>query len=374
MKFAIIFLLFISVSACGNSSIIDAENENISIIGRADLKDGKATFAHAGVQIKFNFKGEKLEIGLTDITDGSKEHLNFYNIYINDSLTEVIEITPSKKWYSINYKFDNQPVEVTIFKRTEPMCAGGIFEGLRINEGAEVLKSKSKSRKIEWVGDSFTTGYGNLVSNPAPPKGNPSTGFHAKNQDNSKAWGAIASKTLDAEYMCTAYSGRGVYRNYNNSVKGTLPKIYIEISPDTTNKKWNFNLYQPDLIVVNLGQNDFGPETYSPVIMTDSLRFTNAYLELLEVINIHNPNAKILITIGGGLSDYYPLDFKRLSRSRLWLNNIKNTFNQSHPNSCNIFELKTIIAPYGEDWHPTFESHKTMANQAVVVIKKIMNW
>ena len=217
MRFTFIFLLFISISSCGKLTEIAGKDENITIIGRVNSQTENPIFAHAGVQIKFNFKGETLAIGLSDITDGLPEHLNLYNVYINDSLIQVIQITGLKKWYKINYQFKNQIVEVVVFKRTEAMCAGGIFEGLKINEGAEISKAKLKSKKIEWIGDSFTAGYGNLVSNLAPPNGNPSTGFHAENEDNSKAWGAIASKKLDAEYMCTVFSGRGVYRNYDNS-------------------------------------------------------------------------------------------------------------------------------------------------------------
>lgn len=374
MRFSFAFLILLCFSVSGKDFIINANNENVTVIGRADFKNGKTIFSHAGVQLKFNFKGEYLAVGLSDIRDDLPESLNFYNIYINDSLVEVIKVIPLKKWYNINYSFKNRIVEVVIFKRTEAMCAGGVFHGLKVNEGAEIYKEKLKSRKIEWIGDSFTAGYGNLVSNATPPNGNPTTGFHAKNEDNSRAWGAIASKILNAEYMCTAFSGKGIYRNYDNSEEGTMPKIYNLINPVISNEKWNFSRYQPDLIVVNLGQNDFGPETQKIPLMTDSARFTKVYLELLEKIKNNNSKAKILIIIGGGLSDDYPADFKRLSRSRLWLKNISRIFNDKHYNGCAFFELQTITSPYGEDWHPSLKSHQHMADQVVLFIKKFMNW
>lgn len=374
MRFSFAFFILLCFSVSGKDFIINANNENVTLIGRADFKNSKTIFSHAGVQLKFNFKGEYLAVGLSDIRDDLPESLNFYNIYINDSLIEVIKVIPLKKWYNINYSFKNRIVEVVIFKRTEAMCAAGVFHGLKVNEGAEIYKEKLKSRKIEWIGDSFTAGYGNLVSNATPPNGNPTTGFHAKNEDNSRAWGAIASKILNAEYMCTAFSGKGIYRNYDNSEEGTITKIYNLINPVISNEKWNFSRYQPDLIVVNLGQNDFGPETQKIPLMTDSVRFTKVYLELLETIKKNNSKAKILIIIGGGLSDDYPADFKRLSRSRLWLKNIARIFNDKHYNGCALFELQTITSPYGEDWHPSLKSHQHMADQVVLFIKNFMNW
>lgn len=374
MRFIGILLIFISTDLFGGFVLVEPHDHNITIVGRADFSKKSPVFSHPGIQIKFIFKGKSLTIGLSDISNSGAEHINFYNVFANDSLIDVIEISTSKKWYNVNHIFNDSETEITIFKRTEAMCASGIFEGLKIDESAVISKVKLKSRKIEWVGDSFTAGYGNLASNLPPPQGNPSTGFHAKNQDNSKAWGAVTSKALNAEYMCTVFSGRGVYRNYDNTEEGTLPKIYNLVLPDQPDVKWNFSLYQPDLVVVNLGQNDFGPESYGSIIITDSLRFTNAYLELLEKVKKNNPKAKILITIGGGLSDYFPQGLKRLSRSRVWLKNIAITFNTKYPNSCEIFELKTVQPPYGEDWHPTVNAHNKMADQAIIAIKKYMNW
>jgi len=369
-----ILLFLISINLFAGDVLVEPYDRNITIVGRANFQNKFPLFSHAGIQIKFFFKGRSLSIGLSDVSDGYPEHLNFYNVFADDSLIDVIEIKKFKKWYEVNHVFFNLKTEITIFKRTEAMCASGIFQGLKINKGAIISKVKLKSRKIEWIGDSFTAGYGNLVSNLPPPQGNPSTGFHAKNQDNSKAWGAITSKELGAEYMCTVFSGRGVYRNYDNSEKGTLPKMYNLVSPDQHNVKWNFSFYQPDLVVVNLGQNDFGPESYGSVIMTDSVRFTKSYLELLEMVKKKNPKAKILITIGGGLSDYFPRGLKCLSRSRVWLKKIAKNFNTVHPNSCETFELRTIQPPYGEDWHPTVSEHHDMADQALIAIKKYMNW
>lgn len=373
MRLIGILLLFISVAALGKNIKIPADHAGITVIGRTTEKVDPLVFAHAGIQIKFNFKGEQLGIMLDDISDGSAEHLNFYNVYVNDSLVQVIEVHGFDT-YEINYPFNNREVEIIIFKRTEAMCASGSFSGLSVNAEAIITKTKLNTRKIEWIGDSFTAGYGNLISTPPPPSGNPNTGFHAINQDNSKAWGAIASKQLNAEYMCTAFSGRGIYRNYDNSEAGTLPQMYAYVSPDSQIEKWDFTKFKSDLIVINLGQNDFGPETYGSVKMTDSTRFSNAYLDLLEMVKSNNPQAKILITIGGGLSDYFPTGFKRLTRSRTWIKAIAKQFNSKYPNSCKTFELQTIQPPYGEDWHPTVKSHNKMAKEAVVAIKKYMNW
>lgn len=376
MKIFTFLLVFISSLGCSQNQIIAPSDSNITYIGRVETLKNSVHFSHAGVQIKFGFKGSELKVGLEDISDGTPEHNNFYNVFVNGEKLDSLAIQPGKKWYKIDYEFNNEICTVELFKRTEAMVAGAYFLGLKVNEGGTISKVNLKKKKIEWIGDSFTAGYGNLISIPPPPAGNPSTGFHAINQDNSLAWGCLASKALNAEYMSTVYSGRGVYRNWDNSEEGTVPSFYNYVSPNPEEgkKEWDFNQFQSDLIVITLGINDFGPETHETVVMADSSRFCSAYLVLLKIVHQKNPNAKILVTIGGGLSDYYPANFNRLSRSRLWIKAAVNSFNASNSTAIKTFELKTISPPYGEDWHPSLRAHQIMSEQAVSFIKEYMGW
>lgn len=376
MRLVVILLVLGTHLSFGNKDFIAPNDSNITFIGRVDIQTKEVHFAHAGVQIKFKFKGTTLKFGLEDISDGTAEHQNFYNLYIDGVKLDSIEINPAKRWYTIVYNFDNKECEVELFKRTEAMVAGAKFLGLKTNKGATISKVDRLKRRIEWIGDSFTAGYGNLVSIAPPPLGNPSTGFHAKNQDNSLAWGALASRMLSAEYMCTVFSGRGTYRNWDNSEEGTVPSFYNWISPNPNEGKgvWDFKKYQSDLVVINLGQNDFGPETHQTIVMTDSARFVNAYIDLLNNVHDKNPNAKILVIIGGGMSDYYPANFNRLSRSRTFIQSAVNEFNSKTSGSVTTYELKTVTPPYGEDWHPTITAHQQMAQQAITAIRALMNW
>lgn len=376
MRVIAILIVFLSFSGQAKDLKIAANDSNITFIGRVDVQSKAVHFAHAGIQIKFKFKGTSLKFGLEDISDGTPEHQNFYNIYINGKKLDSIEINPAKRWYKIPYNFNNKVCEVELFKRTEAMVAGARFLGLKTNNGATISKVERLKRKIEWVGDSFTAGYGNLVSIAPPPSGNPGTGFHAKNQDNSLAWGALASNAVNAEYECNVFSGRGVYRNWDNSEEGTVPSFYNQISPNPNEGKveWDFSKHQPDLVVINLGQNDFGPETHQTVVMTDSARFVNAYIDLLNNVQQKNPTAKILVIIGGGMSDYYPAKLKRLSRSRRFIYDAVNTFKAKNTTTIKTFELKTVTPPYGEDWHPTLAAHQIMAKQVTEEIQRYMNW
>lgn len=368
----VLFFCFLSL---GSFAIkVSALDSNFTYTGRFDLNKGKViSFGYTGSKIEFDFKGEDLRVGLSDLSDGFPEHENYYNVIINGKVLDVIKATVGLKYYKIDLPSTHMFYRIEIFKRTEAICAIGVFHGVKFNEG-ELRKSNSIKRNIEWIGDSFLCGYGNMVSNNPPPNGNPSTGFHAKNENGYESFGAITSRALAANFYSVAISGRGVSRNFDGSTTGVIPSVYASIYPDSLRSThYSFQTNQ-DLVVIKLSTNDFGPEIQSPPILLDSTSFVQAYLSFIDIVVKHNPEAKIILAIGGGLSDWYPSGLKRLSRCRSWVNVILNESKLVHSNKFAFFEFKTISAPYGEDWHPTIKSQNKMAKEVTPFIKEFMDW
>jgi lysophospholipase L1-like esterase len=371
-KVLLVFCLFLSF--CSFAVKVAPSDSNFTYTGRFDFSAKKVvSFGYTGAKIKFDFKGEVLSIGLSDWSDGFAEHENYYNIILNGKVIDVVKATAGLKYYKIDLPSNDIFYKIEIFKRTEVACAIGVFHGVKFNVG-ELRKSINIKRNIEWVGDSFLCGYGNMVSNNPPPNGNPSTGFHAKNENGYESFGAITSRALAANFYSVAISGRGVSRNFDGSTTGVIPSIYELIYPDSLGAKHYYFEINQDLVVIKLSTNDFGPEIQSPAILLDSTSFVKAYLSFIDIVVKHNPEAKIILAIGGGLSDGYPLGLKRLSRCRSWVNVILNESKLAHSNKFAFFEFKTISAPYGEDWHPTIKSQNKMAKEVTPFIKEFMDW
>jgi lysophospholipase L1-like esterase len=343
-------------------------------VGRFDFSNPLAPkFAHSGSMIEFEFKGIWFDIKMHDISQEGPQNKNFFTVLKNGETIEVIEIDTFQRKYHININSPDSFVVVQIFKRTEARCGITVFKGISI-ENSFFKKTAPKERKIEWIGDSFMAGYGNLVSIQPPPKGNPSTGFHAENEDGYQAFGAITSRFFNADYSCIAVSGHGVYRNYDVGEEWTLPKIYPYLFPDVVNlKKFDFS-YNPDLIVIKIGTNDFGAEIRKPPVMADSARFVSAYLEFLNFVTKKNPTSKIVLAVGGGISDVFPKGLNRLSRFITWVKNVKMEAEKKFSNQFGFFEFKLITPPYGEDWHPTKKDQYTFAEEITPFIKNFMKW
>ena len=369
-----LILILSSFLSCSKGKEIKPSSDVFRYIGRFDLTNlEKVKFAHSGNQIEFRFKGIYFEIGLNDMSSGGAEDKNYFSIIINGEVSQVVEGTPFLKYHKILVNSPDSFSSIEIFKRTEALCAVAVFHGIKFDEG-EFKKKLAKKRRIEWIGDSFLVGYGNLVSIEAPPKGNPSSGFHAVNQNSYSAFGAITSRFLDADFSCIGFSGRGLYRNFDKSENGTLPKEYSKAYFNKgVEKAYDFS-FNPHLIVIAIGKNDFGGELSKPPNMTDSIRFVKTYLKFLELIIKNNPNAKIVLAVGGGLTDLTPRNLNRLSRFRSWVKVIKRLSDKYFSNTIGFFEFHSQEPPYGEDWHPTLISQQKLADQITPYLLQFMDW
>jgi len=368
-----IFLLF---GFCSFAKITNLEpsSDLFRYIGRFDLSNlKKVKFAHSGNQIEFQFKGDCFQIGLSDISTGGEENINFFSVIINGDVKQIIEGTPYLKYHKIEVNSPDSFSSIEIFKRTEALCAVAVFHGVKFNQG-EFRKKPVKKRRIEWIGDSFLVGYGNLASIEAPPLGNPTTGFHSRNQDGYFAFGAITSRYLNADFSCVGVSGQGVYRNFDMTETATLPKLYSKLYPnDGLEKEYGFS-FNPHLIVIKIGTNDFGAEMIAPPEMADSSRFVKTYLEFLKFVTQKNPNAKIVLAVGGGLTDFYPEGLQRLSRFKSWVKQIQTLAEKKFSSTFGFFEFQPQKSPYGEDWHPTVISQQKFASEITPYLIEFMKW
>lgn len=143
---------------------------------------------------------------------------------------------------------------VRLEKMTESQVGGGRFMGFFPVGGATPLPPRPRARQIEFIGDSWTVGYGNT----SPTRTCTVQEVHDLT-DTQQAFGPVVARRFDADYRVNAWSGFGMVRNYDGGVRDlNLPTVYPRLKPDDvvriaeTDDGW-----RPQVIVINLGTNDF---------------------------------------------------------------------------------------------------------------------
>ncbi|MCS6823905.1 MAG: GDSL-type esterase/lipase family protein [Cytophagaceae bacterium] len=377
MKKNSLFLLFISFTlytctspvnkATKGTTFISADHPNFYYSGRIDFSNPKAPrFSYPGITIKARFQGSLCNIKMRNYSHGNMPNgepkKNYYYIIVDDQAPELVPWDDGKEVHKLR-KLNNGIHEVTIFKRTEALVGDGEFLGLEIESGKSLLPLENiPQRKIEFIGNSITCGYGNEGDSKDCP-------FSPETENNYMAYGAITARALNAQYMAVAYSGKGMYRNYDESTKETMSLIYDRIFPHEPSPKWNFDKWKPDVVVINLGTNDFAKGN------PDSTIFCNTYLNFVKRIRNYYPQAHIFCISGPMMSDTWPPGNKAWTTIKNYITAcVKKMEVLGDKKVYSYFLTPQGEGDYGCDWHPNVKRHQKMANELTAFIKSKTAW
>ena len=209
---------------------------------------------------------------------------------IDGKPSKYVTVTDRKKLKFATPK-DNKEHAYRLIKVSESnpgkICIHDIDLG---KKGSFVEKAKSSRRRIEFIGDSFTVGYGVEAKNVED-----GTPFEKTNA--SKSYAFLLAEGFKADYQINAVSGRGLVRNYANIVpEWTLETLYDytmmgDPEQDPNTERWDFNRFTPQVVVIFVGINDFqGEPPYA-----DADKFKAAYAKLLDRLRGLHPGVKFLL-------------------------------------------------------------------------------
>ncbi len=348
---AVIVSLFIS-GCNGNHLTIPVTDHNVSYMGRIEMTDNVATLIWPGTSVKINFEGDAIYANLKD-----EKGENYYNIILDEDSIIVLHPDTNKQQYMLASNLTEGKHSIEIFKRTEWDRGKTDFYGFKIEGNSKLLPADAEKKlKIEFYGNSITSGY--AVEDYS---GNDSPDSIYTNSWNSYA--SIAARRLNADYQCISKGGIGVMVSWFTLI---MPEMYYRLIPDDPTSKWDFSKYRPDIVVINLFQNDswivnmpnhsefknrFG--TTPP----DEEYIINSYKQFVTNIRGHYPEARIICMLGN-------MDITR--KDSPWPGFVEQAVEQ-----LNDKNIQTLFVPYKKTpGHPRIEEQQIMADKLVELIKK----
>ena len=351
-----IILVLLVLNSCEffeGSSHIDADDPNIEYIGRFDFSNPKSVrFDWPGVQIRTKFEGTSCSIKL-------KDGNNDYNIFIDGSLHKIIRTTADTIYVLAN-GLKNKVHTLLIQKRTEALFGIATFEGLILDGGKDLARSIQiiKKRKIEFVGDSYFTGFCS--------EGDSSDSVVSRETQSSYvSFGPQLARRFDAEYSIVAISGSGAVKNFGESLRSSefpLPHYYNRTCLNDT-LLWDFNRWQPDAVIVRLGRNDYSQKPHPKREM-----FKTAYLKLISDIRKNYPTAHIFALCS-------PL---RKDPHCDYINSVVRELKEKNGDKkIHFIKVNIMFNPerdFGCEKHPNRFGHQKMAEFLEPIIRKEMKW
>lgn len=314
--------------------------------------DKTYVYSWPSVYFETAFKGDALTVKFDD------EH-NYFQLIVDNGEPVII-----KKPGRLDYQVQNLQAgkhRVRLEKITETQSNSGRFLGFYTSDQSKALTIPKRKRRIEFIGDSFTVGYGN--TSPSQECGNEEVYATTNSQ---LAFGPLVAKHFNADYQINASSGFGIVRNYNG---GTPDKNLIGLYPFTLHN--NSYIYasdwQPQVIVIGLGTNDFSTK------LNDGERwktreelqqdYVSKYVHFVKSLHTNNPKAQFILMASDQMEREIATQVNNVI-AQLTADGIKKV-------DSIIF---TGLDYKGCHWHPSVRDDKLIAELLINYIKSHKIW
>lgn len=355
-------LMMLTTAIAATTIETPASDSRFTFVGRTLVQQGDVSFDWSGVYARLRFEGNYLAMRVSDT------HKNYYNVWIDspmsapadkvvatfgqDSIVELVTPEDLKAKYGKRIPKEHK---VVIQKRTEGEQGTTTVHAFLTNDC--VLQAEPlKERMIEFVGDSYTCGYGTEGAN-AKERWRPET------ENVNYAYEFILSRYFDADVYVVAHSGMGIARNYADKFDGWwMPDRYkqtFDMQKDTLLWDASKSDFRPAMTVVLLGANDFSSAKQPSIA-----RWKSQYGKLLAAIKAnYGEDYPILCCAPKSNTDVFP--YVREMVQQCGLKNV---------HYMGWFEQVFLYEELGSDFHPNYQGHRKYAHGIVPYISTLTGW
>lgn len=346
----------LAMTATANTAITAAD-KNLQYTGRIDFSNASAPqLSWPGTSITGNFTGQYLAVILDD-----QYGKNYFNVFIDNDYRKpvIIQAEKGEKTYVVAANLSPGKHSFLLAKRTEGEEGATNFKGIELGDNQKLLSPpKRPLRKIEFFGDSITSGMGNESPDDGPD-------HLLKDKNNFMAYDAIAARNLNAELHVTSQSGIGIMISWFPFV---MPQFYDQLSAVGNNDtRWDFSTWTPDVVVINLFQNDSWLIDRDHKLLpapSDEQR-VQAYRDFVMAIRSKYPKAYIICALGS-------MDATKAgSKWPGYIETAVASIKQENPNE----RMDTLFFEFtGYGAHPRVKHHQVNAAKLTSFIKQKMGW
>lgn len=334
-------------SASGTHAEATTAEPGVLVVGRSVSGERGPRFGWPGTQVKARFFGSSLSV---DLREEEADEGSQYEVILDGHRMERLVTVPGEQRYLIASGLSPRVHEVVLWRRNEYSFGPTEFLGFDdFGPGGQLLPPPTlSSRRIEIIGDSTSVGFGN--------EGGPGCKGTRDNQNNYYAYGSVAARLLGADVVTVAWSGVGVYRNFDEDGPSadTIGEIYDYAFFDPR-LLWNASGYEPQVVVMGLGSNDYstrgdpGPpfvEAYVDFVKHVREQYSGAEIVLLIQRDVIGPNVEEVVRVVRAEGD---------ARVR-------------------SFDIRVDQGAAGCDGHPGVDRHARLGQKLAAELERLMGW
>jgi lysophospholipase L1-like esterase len=326
------------------SLLVSGGDPRLQFIGRFDGARADAPLmAWSGSEIRARFSGDRLVLRLEALRGPC-----WFTAEI-DGTPHTLALVPgaTQAWQPAGALAAGDHT-LRLVKRTEGSMAEARFHGLELAPGASLLAPPPpRPLRFEFYGDSITAGACNGDAGEDQFD-------DASTHDGTRAYGALTAGRLDADYIGIALGGTGITRTWHDYL---MPEVWDRVAPRPDAPRAPPPERAPDVVFVNLGQNDHGfPASRGEPFAAD---YGPRYLAFVRDLRARYPRARLVLLTGGmtGWKEQPALErTTRATAARLRAGGDALVW---------TFTFEAFAAT-----HPRFDVHERMADELVAFLRR----
>lgn len=279
-------LLFIALCSGAQAVIVPASDTRFIYEGRFDHANPAAPVViWQASRIRINFEGDSFDLQFAEA-----KGQNFFDAEI-DGRSTLVAIRENAPALGITFRdLGAGRHRLTLFKRSEAAAGTVQFTGIKIDDAANAFAPEPPRYKVAMLffGDSITAGACN-------EDGDADQWEDRATHNNARSYGAFTGAAFSADYHNIAVSGMGIVTGWTDVRAG---QIWDRIYPEETSARAKLGEWTPEIVFVNLGENDDSFTKAKGQPFPDE-EFTEGYVALVQAMRSAYPSARIVILRGG---------------------------------------------------------------------------
>ena len=324
------------VSAKKAKEIIEtpASDARIEFTGRTLVEGNDVTYDWSGVYFRVKFSGPYLAMKCSDTKN------SWFNLWIDKEMCPEADrkflVAAKDTVIVLAEGLGKGEHEVILQKRTEGE-QGRFTVHSFLSEGEILQAAGRRERHIEFIGDSYTCGYGTESGDKDDP--------------------------FRADFNLVSHSGQGIARNYDDYGQGyNMPDRYSQTFDESKETLWNAKeaAYTPDVVVIYLCTNDF-----STARQPHEEIFAGRYIELLKKVKANYGEEIPILCMASNVT---PFSFDYI-RNACMMSGLKNVYCLGLTKGVHNYE-----DDLGASWHPNYQGHIKVASCMIPYISTLTGW
>jgi lysophospholipase L1-like esterase len=261
-----------------------ADDARLRYVGRFDTREPAAPLmAWSGSEIRARFSGTQLALRMA-----APRGTSFHTVDIDGRRHLLVLRGEGVHDWRLREALAPGEHTLSIVKRTEGSMAEARFMGLLLGaDGTLLAPPPARPLRLGFYGDSITAG----ACNGDPGEDQYDDLF---THDGTRAYGALTAAQLGADYVGIAISGTGITHTWHDLL---MPQVWDRTAPRLDAPQAPVDARAPDVVLVNLGQNDHGfPASRGEPFPAD---YAPRYRAFVRQLRQRYPQARLVLLTGG---------------------------------------------------------------------------